>query len=54
MSTENRAASPESVPPHLTKAAVNDDVSAQVEEAVAREIQIQEEQAQSGGGCRAD
>ncbi|KAJ5587551.1 uncharacterized protein N7459_003316 [Penicillium hispanicum] len=36
----------ESVPPHLTKAAVNENVSAQVEEAVAREIQIQEEQAQ--------
>jgi pentatricopeptide repeat protein len=33
--------------PHPTKAAVNDDVSAQVEEAVAREIQIQEEQAQA-------
>lgn len=37
----------ESVPPHLTKAAANEDVSAQVEEAVAREIQIQEEQAQA-------
>ncbi|KAJ5832799.1 hypothetical protein N7474_001110 [Penicillium riverlandense] len=37
----------ESAPPHLTKAAVNEDVSAQVEEAVAREIQIQEEQAQA-------
>jgi pentatricopeptide repeat protein len=37
----------ESAPPHPTKAAVNDDVSAQVEEAVAREIQIQEEQAQA-------
>lgn len=33
--------------PHLTKATANDDVSAQVEEAVAREIQIQEEQAQA-------
>ena len=44
--TEDRAAS-ESIPPHPTKAAVNDDVSAQVEEAVAREIQIQEEQAQA-------
>lgn len=43
---EDRTAS-ESVPPHPTKAAVNDDVSAQVEEAVAREIQIQEEQAQA-------
>lgn len=31
--------------PHLTKATANDDVSAKVEEAVAREIQIQEEQA---------
>lgn len=37
----------ESVPPHPTKAAVNENVSAQVEEAVAREIQIQEEQAQA-------
>lgn len=37
----------ESVPPHLTKAAINEDVSAQVEEAVAREIQVQEEQAQA-------
>lgn len=37
----------ESGPPHPTKAAVNEDVSAQVEEAVAREIQIQEEQAQA-------
>ncbi|KAJ5312826.1 hypothetical protein N7508_003656 [Penicillium antarcticum] len=44
---ENRAASPETVPPHPTKAAMNDDVSAQVEEAVAREIQIQEEQARA-------
>ncbi|CAI7611365.1 unnamed protein product [Penicillium glandicola] len=43
---EDRAAS-ESGPPHPTKAAVNEDVSAQVEEAVAREIQIQEEQAQA-------
>ena len=43
---EDRVAS-ESAPPHPTKAAVNDDVSAQVEEAVAREIQIQEEQAQA-------
>lgn len=34
-------------PPHLTKATANDDVSAKVEEAVAREIQIQEEQAQA-------
>lgn len=42
---EERIPSPE--PPHLTKAAVNDNVSAQVEEAVAREIQIQEEQAQA-------
>ncbi|KAJ5160233.1 uncharacterized protein N7482_007237 [Penicillium canariense] len=33
--------------PHPTKAAVNENVSAQVEEAVAREIQIQEEQAQA-------
>jgi pentatricopeptide repeat protein len=33
--------------PHLTKATVNEDVSAQVEEAVAREIQIQEEQAKA-------
>ncbi|KAJ5697405.1 hypothetical protein N7488_011089 [Penicillium malachiteum] len=38
----------DSVPPHLTKAAVNENVSAQVEEAVAREIQqIQDEHAQS-------
>ncbi|KAJ5653788.1 hypothetical protein N7490_000791 [Penicillium lividum] len=38
----------DSVPPHLTKAAVNENVSAQVEEAVAREIQqIQEEHEQS-------
>ncbi|KAJ5091943.1 hypothetical protein NUU61_006813 [Penicillium alfredii] len=44
---QDRVASSESVPPHLTKAAVNEDVSAQVEEAVAREIQIQEEQAQA-------
>ncbi|KAJ5310132.1 uncharacterized protein N7443_002593 [Penicillium atrosanguineum] len=44
---EERAPSPETVPPHLTKAAVNENVSAQVEEAVAREIQIQEEQAQA-------
>ena len=44
---EERARSPETVPPHLTKAAVHEDVSAQVEEAVAREIQIQEEQAQA-------
>ncbi|KAJ5424299.1 Tetratricopeptide-like helical [Penicillium cf. griseofulvum] len=43
---EDRAAS-DVVPPHPTKAAVNEDVSAQVEEAVAREIQIQEEQAQA-------
>lgn len=42
---EERIPSPE--PPHLTKAAVNENVSAQVEEAVAREIQIQEEQAQA-------
>jgi pentatricopeptide repeat protein len=33
--------------PHLTKASANADVSAKVEEAVAREIQIQEEQAQA-------
>lgn len=32
--------------PHITKASANADVSAKVEEAVAREIQIQEEQAQ--------
>ncbi|PKY03765.1 hypothetical protein P168DRAFT_297647 [Aspergillus campestris IBT 28561] len=32
-------------PPHLTRASANADVSAQVEEAVAREIEIQEEQA---------
>ncbi len=44
-SKEERIPSPE--PPHLTKAAVNENVSAQVEEAVAREIQIQEEQAQA-------
>lgn len=44
---DERAASPENVPPHLTKAAVNENVSAQVEEAVAREIQIQEEQARA-------
>lgn len=44
---EERAPSPDTVPPHLTKAAVNENVSAQVEEAVAREIQIQEEQAQA-------
>ncbi|KAJ9486128.1 hypothetical protein VN97_g7216 [Penicillium thymicola] len=43
---DDRAASDLS-PPHPTKAAVNEDVSAQVEEAVAREIQIQEEQAQA-------
>ncbi|KAJ5607049.1 hypothetical protein N7537_003668 [Penicillium hordei] len=43
---EDRAASDLS-PPHPTKAAMNEDVSAQVEEAVAREIQIQEEQAQA-------
>jgi pentatricopeptide repeat protein len=42
---DERIPSPE--PPHLTKAAVNENVSAQVEEAVAREIQIQEEQAQA-------
>ncbi|KAF9894743.1 hypothetical protein FE257_006633 [Aspergillus nanangensis] len=36
-----------STSPHLTKASANADVSAQVEEAVAREIQIQEEQAQA-------
>ncbi|KAJ5246711.1 hypothetical protein N7468_001694 [Penicillium chermesinum] len=36
------------VSPHLTKAAVNEDVSAQVEEAVAREMQqLQEEQAEA-------
>lgn len=33
--------------PRVTKASANDDVSAKVEEAVAREIQIQEEQAQA-------
>ncbi|KAL5342998.1 hypothetical protein BJX70DRAFT_385842 [Aspergillus crustosus] len=33
--------------PHLTQATANVDVGAQVEEAVAREIQIQEEQAQA-------
>ncbi|KAJ6119916.1 hypothetical protein N7523_004196 [Penicillium sp. IBT 18751x] len=44
---EERAPSPDTVPPHLTKAAANENVSAQVEEAVAREIQIQEEQAQA-------
>lgn len=33
--------------PHLTKATANEDVSAKVEEAVAREIEIQEEQAQA-------
>ncbi|KAL4754316.1 hypothetical protein BDW72DRAFT_200801 [Aspergillus terricola var. indicus] len=33
--------------PHLTQASVNADVSAKVEEAVAREIQIQEEQARA-------
>ncbi|KAJ5457686.1 hypothetical protein N7475_009074 [Penicillium sp. IBT 31633x] len=43
---EDRTAS-DSSPPHPTKAAVNEDVSAQVEEAVAREIRIQEEQAQA-------
>ncbi|CAG8250651.1 unnamed protein product [Penicillium nalgiovense] len=43
---EDRAAS-DLTPPHPTKAAVNEDVSAQVEAAVAREIQIQEEQAQA-------
>lgn len=37
----------ESAPTHLTRATVNEDVSAQVEEAVAREIQIQEENAQA-------
>ncbi|OQE31426.1 hypothetical protein PENSTE_c001G06502 [Penicillium steckii] len=42
---EERTASPE--PPHPTKAAVNENVSAQVEEAVAREIEIQEEQAKA-------
>ncbi|KAI9928398.1 hypothetical protein ASPWEDRAFT_50403 [Aspergillus wentii DTO 134E9] len=50
--TENSGESPDSHPdfresPHLTKAAANEDVSAKVEEAVAREIQIQEEQAQA-------
>ncbi|KAF7718557.1 Uncharacterized protein PECH_003105 [Penicillium ucsense] len=44
-STEEGIPAPET--PHLPKAAVNDNVSAQVEEAVAREIQIQEEQAQA-------
>ncbi|KAJ5939809.1 hypothetical protein N7466_002943 [Penicillium verhagenii] len=45
----------ESVPPHLTKAAVNENVSAQVEEAVAREIQqIQEEHEQSEGADTAE
>ncbi|KAJ5563300.1 hypothetical protein N7535_008464 [Penicillium sp. DV-2018c] len=43
---EDRAAS-DSITPHPTKAAMNEDVSAQVEEAVAREIQIQEEKAQA-------
>ncbi|KAJ5656134.1 hypothetical protein N7507_008084 [Penicillium longicatenatum] len=39
---------PETAPPHLTKAAVNENVSAQVEEAVALEIQkIQEQHEQS-------
>lgn len=33
--------------PHLTKATANDDVSAKVEEAVAREMEIQEEQAKA-------
>ncbi|KAL4928734.1 pentatricopeptide repeat protein [Aspergillus undulatus] len=33
--------------PHLTQASANEDVGAKVEEAVAREIQIQEEQAQA-------
>ncbi|KAL4894750.1 hypothetical protein BDV59DRAFT_174920 [Aspergillus ambiguus] len=33
--------------PHISKASANADVSAQVEEAVAREIQIQEEQARA-------
>ncbi|KAJ5689989.1 hypothetical protein N7462_004381 [Penicillium macrosclerotiorum] len=42
---DERVASPDL--PHPTKAAVNENVSAQVEEAVAREIQIQEEQAQA-------
>jgi pentatricopeptide repeat protein len=42
---EERSVSPDL--PHPTKAAVNENVSAQVEEAVAREIQIQEEQAQA-------
>lgn len=36
--------------PRVTKASANDDVSAKVEEAVAREIQIQEEQAQAEEG----
>ncbi|OJK01512.1 hypothetical protein ASPACDRAFT_59203 [Aspergillus aculeatus ATCC 16872] len=50
--TKNEASLPSSdsqfhESPHITKASANDDVSAQVEEAVAREIQIQEEQAQA-------
>lgn len=40
--------------PHLTKASANADVSAQVEEAVAREIQIQEEQAQAEEAVEAE
>lgn len=44
---DERAGSSETVAPHLTKAAVNENVSAQVEEAVAREMQIQQEQAQA-------
>ncbi|EPS32333.1 hypothetical protein PDE_07293 [Penicillium oxalicum 114-2] len=43
--TEEGIPAPET--PHLSKAAANENVSAQVEEAVAREIQIQEEQAQA-------
>ncbi|KAJ5279678.1 hypothetical protein N7478_005050 [Penicillium angulare] len=45
----------ESVPPHLTKAAVNEDVGAQVEEAVAREMQqIQDEHAQTEASERTE
>ncbi|KAI9042763.1 pentatricopeptide repeat protein [Aspergillus affinis] len=40
--------------PHLTKASANADVSAQVDEAVAREIQIQEEQAQAEEAVEAE
>ncbi|THC99800.1 hypothetical protein EYZ11_000730 [Aspergillus tanneri] len=40
--------------PRITKATANADVSAQVEEAVAREIQIQEEQAQAEEASEAE